>query len=130
MSAFLDGGPGCEDIIDEENGFFCYRLLLVDGECPVDILLSLEPRKFSLGLGRANAPQGGVIQGNGMLAGDLPGKEEGLIVSPLSKTSGVEGDGNNEAVVMKRKICIGIICQKMTQRYRQTGGAPIFKPGN
>ena len=58
FGAFLDRRPGREDVVDQEDGFLGYGLILENREGAPDIFLSFRAGKLGLGRGGADAPQG------------------------------------------------------------------------
>ena len=64
-----------------------------------------------------------------MPAADAPGQEERLVETPLAQTAGVEGNGDHEAIVSKRKIRVPVPGQEVAQRLGQTGMTAVFKLG-
>jgi hypothetical protein len=58
FGAFLDRRPGCEDVVDQEDGFLGYGVDPENGEGPSDIFLSFRRGKLGLRRGGAEAPQG------------------------------------------------------------------------
>jgi len=128
--AFLDGGPGGEDIVDEEDLPALHGLRDFYPEGAPHVLLPFGGGQLGLGLGLPQPAEGGEVQRDRLPPADLAGQEKGLVETPLPKAAGVEGDGNYEVNGRRGEFRARALSQKGSQRSGQMGGPAEFETGD